>query len=445
MTIRVRIAPSPTGYLHVGNVRTGLVNWLFAKKHKGEFFLRLDDTDQDRSRPEFAAAIEEDLGWLGLKWDGFFKQSDRYAEYEAAKQRLLANGRLYPCYETAEELEIKRKMMASRGLPPVYDRSALKLTEEQKQEYEAQGRKPHYRFLLEDKDIVWSDLIRGDVKFQGAHVSDPVLVREDGVPLYTLASVVDDIDYRITHIIRGEDHVSNTAVQIQIFEALGGTPPSFGHLALLKTKEGELSKRKGGGDIRGLRDEGVEPMTINSYLGKIGTSDAIEPFASLDALVASFDIKKFGRAPANYDPAEVDRLNEKLLRELDYESLPENIRIFDEDFWISVRANVKKAKDALIWWIILNKDFSPPKGMHPSEMEEQEKEVIQAASSVLPPEPWSENSWNEWTNAVKEKTGKKGKDLFMPLRKALTGMEHGPEMKVLFMLLGREKVLMRLK
>jgi glutamyl-tRNA synthetase len=441
MTIRVRIAPSPTGYLHVGNVRTGLVNWLFAKKHKGEFFLRLDDTDQDRSRPEFAAAIEEDLGWLGLKWDGFFKQSDRYAEYEAAKQKLLANGRLYPCYETAEELEIKRKMMASRGLPPVYDRSALKLTEEQRREYEAQGRKPHYRFLLEDKDIIWSDLIRGDVKFQGAHVSDPVLVREDGVPLYTLASVVDDIEYQITHIIRGEDHVSNTAVQIQIFEALGGAPPSFGHLALLKTKEGELSKRKGGGDIRGLRDEGFEPMTINSYLGKIGTSDAIEPFASLDALVASFDMKKFGRAPANYDPAEVDRLNEKLLTHMPFDQAKSclaslGLNQVNEAFWNSVHGNIKKMSDVSDWWKLIHE---PVKGII------DDADFIATAAALLPPEPWNENSWNEWTNAVKEKTGKKGKDLFMPLRKALTGMEHGPEMKVLFMLLGRNKVLERLK
>lgn len=436
MSVLVRIAPSPTGYLHVGNVRTALVNFLFARKLGGKFLLRLDDTDQERSKPEFAAAIEEDMRWLGLNWDGaIFKQSERLAEYEKAKQKLIASGRLYPCYETAEELDIKRKMMASRGAPPIYDRAALKLTDAQKKQYEAEGKKPHYRFLLEDKAIIWDDLIRGEVKFGGTSFSDPVLVREDGVPLYTLASVVDDGDYHITHILRGEDHVSNTAVQLQIFEALGYTAPVFGHLALLKTKDGELSKRVGGNDIRGLRDEGFEPMAVNSYLGKIGTSDAIDAFASMDALVASFDITKFGRAPANYEVAELERLNEKLVHGLEFAAVQNRIK-GDEQFWNAVRANLKKVSDAEIWWKLIHEDVKAIK---------EDAAFIAKAAELLPPEPWSDVSWNEWTNAVKDATGKKGKDLFMPLRKALTGMEHGPEMKVLFLLLGREKVQERLQ
>jgi glutamyl-tRNA synthetase len=436
MSVIVRIAPSPTGYLHVGNIRTALVNFLFARKLGGKFLLRLDDTDQDRSKPEFASAIKEDMEWLGMIWDDkIFKQSDRLAEYEKAKQKLIASGRLYPCYETSDELDIKRKMAASRGLPPIYDRAALKLTEEQKKKLESEGKKPHYRFLLEDKPIIWQDMIRGEVKFGGTSFSDPVLVREDGVPLYTIASVVDDGDYHISHIIRGEDHVSNTAVQIQIFEALGYTVPTFGHLALLKTKDGELSKRVGGNDIRSLRDEGFEPMAVMSYLGKIGTSDAIDAFGSMDALAASFDINKFGRSPANYDEVELERINQKLVHGLDFAAVQSRIK-GDATFWNSVRANLKKVKDASEWWNILNQFERPSATL--------DKDFIATAANLLPPEPWSDASWNEWTNAVKDATGKKGKELFMPLRVALTGMEHGPEMKVLFMLLGRNKVLERL-
>jgi glutamyl-tRNA synthetase len=442
MSIFVRFAPSPTGYLHVGNVRTALVNWLFARKNGGRFLLRLDDTDIERSRPEYAAAIEEDLRWLGLVWDDFKKQSDRFSAYESAKNKLMASGRLYACYETQEELDIRRKLQAGRGLPPIYDRAALKLTDAEKAKYTAEGRKPHYRFLLEDKPIEWNDLIRHEVKFKGGHVSDPVLFRADGVPLYTLASVVDDGEMGITHVIRGEDHVSNTAVQVQIFEALGFASPTFGHLALLKTKEGELSKRVGGNDIRSLRESGFEPMAINSLLAKIGTSDAIEPFPDMETLTNSFDIGKFGRATANYDTHDLERLNEKLIAHMPYPAAMTRLAALglpqaDEAFWHAVRPNLKTLKEARDWWDIVHGDI----GRHAAD----EKDYIHAASFLLPPEPWDENSWGMWTKAITLKTGRKGKELFMPLRLALTGLDHGPEMKSLLPLIGHNKALQRLK
>lgn len=436
--IKVRFAPSPTGYLHLGNVRTALVNWLFARKNGGEFWLRIDDTDTERSKVEFESAIEEDLAWLGLEWAGLFKQSNRFAEYEIAKQKLIAMGRLYPCYETQEELDVQRKMQASRGLPPIYNRASLNLSEEQKAKYSSEGRRPHYRFLLEDKPIIWQDLVRGEAKFQATHMSDPVLVREDDVPLYTFASVVDDGQTGITHIIRGEDHVSNTAVQVQIFEAMGYKVPEFAHLALLKTKEGEMSKRVGGNDIRTLREVGILPMAINSLLAKIGTSDAVEPFMELDELAAQFDFKKFGRAPANYDFAELEKLNEKLLHKLPFAAVYGQFSEvgIDEDFWLSVRGNVKKLAEVGQWWqIVHGAGFAPVIN---------DADLLKTAAELLPPEPWSEETWGQWTKEIAAKTGKKGKDLFMPLRLALTALEHGPELKKLLPLLGEKKVKMRL-
>lgn len=436
--INVRIAPSPTGYLHPGNMRTALINYLFARKHGGAFVLRLDDTDTERSRPEFEDAIYEDMRWLGLEWDSRFKQSQRLAEYETAKNKLIAGGRLYACYETAEELDIRRKMQSGRGLPPIYDRAALKLSAAQKAEFEAQGRKPHWRFLLNDTDLVWHDLIRGEVRMKASHMSDPVLVRADGVPLYTLASVVDDGQFETSHIIRGEDHVSNTAVQVQIFEALGFALPQFGHMALLKTKDGELSKRTGGNDIRSLREKGILPMAVNSLLAKIGTSDAVEPFATMEELVAGFDIGKLGRAPANYDPAELDRLNEKLLHLLPFARVKEQLPAGShEAFWNSVRGNVKCLAEAHDWWAILHGEVA----RHHSA---GDAAFIAEAATLLPPEPWNEQSWGVWTKALSEKTGRKGKALFLPLRLALTGMEHGPEMGKLLPLLGRDKAAKRL-
>jgi glutamyl-tRNA synthetase len=435
--IKLRFAPSPTGYLHLGNVRTALVNWLFVRKNGGEFWLRIDDTDTERSKAEYETAIKEDLEWLGLNWDGFFKQSEKFAQYETAKQKLIAMGRLYPCYETPEELDVQRKMQASRGLPPIYNRTSFKLNDEQKQKYEAEGRKPHYRFLLNDAPIIWNDLVRGEVKFQATHMSDPVLVREDGVPLYTFASVVDDGEMSITHIVRGEDHVSNTAVQVQIFEALGYSLPTFGHLALLKTKDGEMSKRVGGNDIRTLRENGIMPMAINSLLAHIGTSDAVEPFTDANDLVKLFDFKKFGRAPANYDPAELEKLNEKLLHKLPFSEVKHLIPFADETFWKSVQANLKNISEAKMWWDILHGEVT-------ANLTADEKDFLKSTLTVLPSGTYDETTWDTWLAAIKPTTTRKGKDLFMPIRKALTGLEHGPEFKKLLPQLGEEMVKHRL-
>ncbi len=435
--MKVRFAPSPTGFLHVGNMRTALVNYLFAKKNNGHFLLRIDDTDTERSRSECEDAIREDMSWLGITWDSYVKQSDRFDRYTLAREALIKAGRLYPCYETAEELDIQRKMLAGRGLPPIYNRAALKLTDEQKKQYETEGRKPHYRFLLNDEEITWEDLIRGHSHFKATHMSDPVLIREDGVPLYTLASVVDDGEMDITHVIRGEDHVSNTAVQIQIYQALGYKVPTFAHMALLKTKEGEMSKRLGGNDIRALRESGIMPMAVNSLLARMGTSDAVEIFPNLQPLIDSFDFKKFGRAPANYDVAELEKLNEKLLHQLPFADVKDKIPFADEAFWMSVRANIANVDEAKQWWDILHGEVQ-------GDLSHDERSFLREASHKLPPEPWSEATYDAWLAAVKPATTRKGKELFLPIRKALTGLDHGPELKKLLPLLGADKTRKRL-
>lgn len=438
--IKVRFAPSPTGYLHVGNVRTALVNWLFVKKNGGHFMLRIDDTDTERSKKEYEDAIKEDLNWLGITWDSLVKQSDRFDRYEIARKKLVESGRLYACYETPQELDVQRKMLASRGLPPIYNRSALKFTDAEKKNYESQGRRPHFRFLLNDEAIEWDDLIRSKAHFKATHMSDPVLIREDGVPLYTLASVVDDGELDATHVIRGEDHVSNTAVQIQIYEALGYKVPTFAHMALLKTKEGELSKRLGGNDIRSMRESGILPMAINSLLARMGTSDPVEPVLSMPALAEGFDFKKFGRAPANYDAAELDKLNEKLLHQLPFAAVQNQLPFADEAFWNSVRANVKNMAEAKQWWEILHGKVDSHQSLVASD-----QEFLAQASRLLPPEPWDETTYDTWLATVKPSTERKGKELFMPIRKALTGLEHGPELKKLLPLLGAEKTKQRLQ
>lgn len=437
MSIKVRFAPSPTGYLHLGNVRTALVNWLFARKNGGHFLLRIDDTDTERSKPEYTAAIHEDLYWLGMKWDSEESQSSRMRRYAEAAARLTEQGRLYACYETPEELDIQRKMQASRGLPPIYNRAGLKLTDEQKQKYASEGRRPHYRFLLQDEEISWEDLIRGKVAMRATTMSDPVLLREDGAPVYTLASVVDDGEFAITHVIRGEDHVSNTAVQVQLYKALGFIIPTFAHMALLKTKDGEMSKRLGGNDIRTLRANGILPMAVNSLLAKIGTSDPIEAFADMQALADGFDFKKFGRAPANYDAAELEKLNEKLLHQLPFDAVKNQLDYADENFWLSIRSNIKTISEAKQWWDIIHGDIH-------AELNHDTREFLRSAALHLPPEPWSDATYDAWLTAVKPTTQRKGKELFLPLRLALTGQEHGPELKKLLPLIGHKKVMERL-
>ncbi len=424
-----RFAPSPTGLLHVGNVRTALINYLYARKTGGEFMLRIDDTDLERSKAEFVDGIKEDLTWLGLKWDSTFKQSERVAKYEAAKQKLLASGRLYPCYETGEELDTKRKFQMKRGAPPIYDRASLKLTEEEKKKYETEGRRPHYRFRLEAEDITWNDLIRGPQKFNGAYLSDPILFREDGSLIYMLCSVVDDGDYASTHIVRGEDHVTNTAIQIQIATALGYKIPQFAHMALLKGKDKEMSKREGGFDIRALREEGIEPLAILSLLAKIGTSDAVK-IKTMDELIAEFEFSKFGRAAAIYNPDDLRRLTQKEIGHMEFAEVKDRVKV-DENFWNAVRANLKTVEEAEEWRHICSDDLKPVI---------DDAGFLKQAAELLP----DNLDFNEWMTRVKETTGRKGKELFMPIRKALTARENGPELKVILPLIGRDRVLKRL-
>ncbi len=436
----VRFAPSPTGYLHVGNIRTAIVNWLFTEKEGGTFLLRMDDTDQERSKVEYEDAIREDMRWLGLEWKTEARQTERMERYKEAMQQLIGAGRLYPCYDTQEELDIRRKLQVSRGKPPVYDRAALKLTDEQKQQFDAEGRKPHWRFLLNDAPIAWEDMVRGHCEFQGAHASDPVLVREDGIPLYTFSSVVDDIDMDITHIIRGEDHVSNSAVQIQIFEALGSAAPLFAHLALLRTKEGELSKRKGGGDIRSLRERGFLPLAILSYLAKLGTSDSVELSESAAALVQQFDFSKFGRSAAQYDEEELLRLNAKLLHVTEFADVQEKLAALgvtsDATFWNAIRENLHTVTEAKDWWELVYQPVTPVIA---------DTDYCSKAATLLPEDTTAIDSWKLFTNSLKNSTGRKGKDLFMPLRLALTAREDGPDLSTVFRLLGRERVAKRLQ
>lgn len=442
MSTAVRFAPSPTGRIHVGNVRLALVNWLFARKTGGTFLFRLDDTDEERSTQAFADGIAQDLTWLGLTWDRFARESDRYPRYDEAAAALKASGRLYPCYETPEELSLKRASLVSQGRPPIYDRAALRLTDADRARLEAQGRKPHWRFQLTPTPIEWTDLVRGPVKFEGTALTDPVLIREDGRPLYTLTSVVDDIDFAITHIIRGEDHVANTAVQIQIFEALGGAVPSFAHLPLLTDAGGQgLSKRLGSLSIGSLRDDdGIEPMALASLLAKLGTSDPIEARLTLDELVAEFDLSKVSRATPKFDPEDLARINARILHLMPFDRVAGRLEAMglagaDAAFWEAVRPNLTRLEDARDWWAVTHAPVAP--------LVEDSGFLAQAAA-LLPQEPWDLSTWGAWTGAVKGATGRKGKELFLPLRRALTGRDHGPELKNLLPLIGRARALRRL-
>ena len=440
MSVKVRFAPSPTGRLHVGNVRTALVNWLFAKGQGGQFVLRIDDTDLARSTPEFEQGIEDDLCWLGLVWDERHNQSRRFDRYEAAAEALKAAGRLYPAYETAEELDRRRKVQLSRGLPPIYDRAALLLTDAEKAAYEAEGRRPHWRFKLEGKRVAWEDLARGHAEVDTASMSDPVLIREDGLFLYTLPSVVDDIDMDITHIIRGEDHVTNTGAQIEIFEALDAKVPGFAHMPLLVGADGAaLSKRLGSLSISDMRDQGYEPIAITSHLGKIGTSDNLEVAPSVEALGQAFAFSKMGRSPARYDTADLDRLNAQALHGMTYAEAQPRLAALGADlgevFWDTVRGNLNKFADVADMARIVTGPVTPV----------IEDAAFAAAALEVLPEVIDAGAWSAWTAAVKDKTGAKGKGLFMPLRLALTGQAHGPDMAAMAPLIGREAIVRRLK
>ena len=434
----VRFAPSPTGKLHVGNVRAALWNWLLARRDGGKFILRIDDTDQERSTKAYEDGIKADLQWLGLDWDDTVNQSDRFDRYDAARDQLIAEGLLYPCYETAEELDRKRKLQRARSLPPVYDRAALSLTDEDKAALEAEGRKPHWRFKLSQTPASWTDLIRGETTVDTASVSDPVLIREDGMYLYTLPSCVDDIDLGITHVMRGEDHVTNTGVQIEIFKALGGEPPQFAHHSLLVGKDGEgLSKRLGSLSIEAMREDDLEPASITSLLAKLGTADPVVPVDDLQTLATSFDFDRVGRAPARFDMTELEALNGKLLHETDYAAVADRLAAYgaDEALWLAVRGNIARVSDVAQWAQIVQGEIDP--------VIEDATFTDQAAELV--PDNLDSESWSTLTSALKERTGAKGKKLFMPLRLALTGKPHGPEMAALFPLIGAEKARARLK
>ncbi len=440
----VRFAPSPTGRIHIGNARVAFFNYLFAATHNGRFVLRFDDTDFRRSTAAFAEGIEVDLAWLGIAPQLTLRQSDRSAIYEAAAARLRETNRLYPCYETQEELEKRRKLQQARGLPPVYDRAALRASTEDRARWEAEGRRPHWRFLLERKTVEWNDLIRGPSHIDCASLSDPVLIREDGAFLYTLPSIVDDIELEISHIIRGEDHVTNTAVQIQLFDALAPERPTpvFAHHNLLISGAGEgLSKRTGSLSIASLREEGYEPLAVAALATLTGSSEAVRAVRSLDELASHFDLAHVSRNPARFDPADLAALTHRTLSLFHYDDVRERLAAHDivgfkaEPFWLAARSNLSRFDDILEWWRVVEGEVSPTC---------EDEELLAKALELLPPEPWDGSTWSQWTSAIKSATGYKGRALFHPLRLALTGKETGPELAALLPLIGRAKALQRL-
>lgn len=433
MTVVTRFAPSPTGTLHVGNVRTALHNWLWARKAGGRFLLRIDDTDLERSREEYVEGIRADLAWLGLDVDGEERQSARFALYEAEFAKLKAAGRVYACYETPEELDIRRKVLLSRGLPPVYERKAEGAPV-------PEGVAPHWRFKLDhDAPIEWTDMVRGLQSFEPKAMSDPVVRRADGSWLYLLPSVIDDIDMGITHVVRGEDHVSNTATQTQMFQALGAEPPQFAHEALLVGTEGKLSKRLGSLGMASLRDEGIEPIALVALLARLGTSDPVEPVASVAPLIEGIDFARFGRAPARFDESELALLNQKILLHTDHAAVaPRLPAAITEARWNAIRPNLMTVAEAGDWAAVFDGPFAPP------APDEADRPVLAAAAAAAPGIDWGADPWHALTTAVREATGAKGRALFLPLRRALTGRDHGPDMGELLPLIAKDQAVARL-
>ena len=434
MTVTTRFAPSPTGRLHVGNIRTALHNFLFARKHGGTFILRIDDTDRERSTSEFDQAIRDDLDWMGIRPDKVVRQSERFDLYEREFERLKAAGQVYACYETPDELELRRKVLLGRGLPPVYERKPADAPA-------PEGAAPHWRFKLDhERPIMWNDLIRGEQRFDPKLLSDPVVRREDGSWLYLLPSVIDDVDLQITHVVRGEDHVSNSAAQIQMFDALGAEPPHFAHEALLVAAEGKLSKRLGSYGAQHLRAEGVEPMAMLSVLARIGTSQPVEPITTLDELAAGFDFAHFGRAPAHFDPHEVELVNARLLHKLGYAAVADQLPAgATAEDWLLLRPNLERLSDFAGWFEVLHGEIEPP------ELSHDERLLVREGAAVAERLDWSREPWSALTGELKQSSGKKGRELFHPLRLALTGRESGPEMAGLIALMGKERAIHRLE
>ncbi|MBX9816307.1 MAG: glutamate--tRNA ligase [Proteobacteria bacterium SG_bin5] len=440
MTVRTRFAPSPTGLLHIGNIRTALFNWLFARSRGGEFWLRIDDTDAERGEERFVEAIRADLAWLGLSADGEARQSARFDRYQARFDALVAAGRIYPAYETQAELDLKRKIQLGRGLPPIYDRAALKLSDAERAALEAQGIRPHWRFKLDHAaPVEWQDLIRGPQHFDPATMSDPVVRRADGSWLYMLPSAIDDIELGITHVARGEDHVSNTALQIQMFEAMGAAPPVFAHAALLTGAEGKLSKRLGSLGVEALREAGIEPQAVRALLARLGTSDPVEPFVDMAPLIESFDFARFGRAPARFDEAELAQLNARIIHQLPFAAvaarLPEGM---GEEAWDAIRPNLSRIDEAADWWAVVQGPIAAAPAAEDAEFLARAAELAQGLD-------WAGDPWHALTGALKAETGRKGKALFLPLRRALTGRDHGPDMAALLPLIGRARTIDRLR
>ncbi len=440
MTVTTRFAPSPTGSLHVGNIRAALHNWMFAHAQGGRFVLRIDDTDAERSEERFVDGIRADLGWLGLDPDLEVRQSERFALYQARFDALVAAGRIYPAYETAQELDLKRKILLGRGLPPVYDRAALSLSQADRAQLEADGVRPHWRFRLDhDAPIAWDDLIRGPQAFDAKTMSDPVVRRADGSWLYMLPSAIDDADLGITHVVRGEDHVSNTALQLQMFEAMGVPAPRFAHEALLTGAEGKLSKRLGSLGVEHFREQGIEPQAVIALLARIGTSDPVEPMVDPAPLISAFDFTRFGRAPARFDEAELAQVNARIIHQLPH------IRVADRlptgmggAEWDAVRPNLSRIAEAADWWRVIEGPVDAP------PFDDDTRAYLAQAASVAAAIDWAGDPWHALTDALKQATGRKGKALFLPLRQALTGLDHGPDMAALLPLIGRERTVARL-
>ena len=441
MTTVTRFAPSPTGLLHLGNIRTALINWLYARTNNGKFILRIDDTDLERSKDEYISQIKYDLDWLGIDFDETFNQSSRFDRYREQFEKLKADGRIYPCYETPEELERKRKLLIAAGGKQVYDRSAMELTDQQKKDYEAEGRKPHWRFLLKTERMKWDDLLKGEIDIDLTSLSDPVLFREDGVPLYTFSSAVDDIDYGITNVIRGDDHTSNTAVQVEIINALDQNKITFAHHALLKASSGDkLSKRDNVISISSFREANMEPISILSLLATIGTSNSIELKDNIDQIKSEFKLSTISTSPGRIEIDVLNALNKKQVQKYNFSEIEERLKKIDEKidqkFWETIRGNLNVVEDIKQWTdIIFNSETIKP----------SDKDYIKIAMELIPDDPWNDETWGLWTSAIKEKTGRKGKELFLPLREAFTGLNHGPEMKLLIQLLGREKIIERVE
>ncbi len=441
MTVITRFAPSPTGRLHVGNIRAALHNWLHARKAGGRFLLRLDDTDAERSTEAFAASIRADLDWLGLTPDDAVRQSDRGALYEARFAELRAAGWVYPAYETAQELDLKRKIAAGRGLPPIYDRAALALSEAERAALEADGVQPHWRFRLDHATpILWNDLIRGEQRLDPALLSDPVVRRADGSWLYMLPSVIDDVDLGITHVVRGEDHVTNTGLQLQMFAALGAVPPAFAHEALLTGSEGKLSKRLGSLGCDAFREEGIEPLALLALLARIGTSDPVEPVSTAEELLHAFDFSRFGRAPARFDNEELKALNARILHRLHHEDVAARLPAgMDAAAWQAIRPNLTTLAEAADWWAVIEGPVAAP------QPTPEDGIFLIAAARVAEGLDWEADPWPALTSLLKDETGRKGRALFLPLRQALTGRDHGPDMAALLPLIGRDRAIARLR